>query len=247
VAADPRFSLCASKRFYAYFHQIPLEAVPADEAARLQKVLTERWSVKDLARAIVLDRAFSISHVESDDPEADRRALYKARPWQLARLVGDLTGFRWQLPFELDIGWGNIGLVDMMTDSFLGFEVMYGGIDGVNVTLPSHTSNASSVSVQDALAAQAAESVVENDFAFASSRKLLTAGDPAAADESSIRNQLVALELRLYGERHALDSVEITRGYELHQSAANAASGDPRRAWKTVIYAMLVDPRIVYF
>lgn len=247
IAADPRFSLCASRRFYAYFHQIPLDAVPADEAARLQKVLTERWSAKDLARAIVLDRDFAISHFEREDSALERRPLFKARPWQTARLIGELTGFRWQLPFDLDIGWGNIGLVDMMTDSFLGFEVMYGGIDGVNVTLPSHTSNASSVTVQDALAAQAAESVVENDFTFASSRKLLTAADPAAPDESSVRSQLVNLHLRLYGERHAPDSPEITRGFELYQSAENAASGDPRRAWKTVLYAMLVDPRMVYF
>jgi hypothetical protein len=247
MAADPRFSLCASLRFYAYFHQIPLAAVPADEAARLQGVLMERWSAKDLARAVVLDSGFAVSHVESDDPERDRRALFKARPWQLARLIGDLTGFRWQLPFDLDIGWGNVGLVDMMTDSFLGFEVMYGGIDGVNVTLPSHTSNASSVTVQDALAAQAAESVVENDFSFASSRKLLTAGDPAAIDRASVEKQLAVLHLALFGERHAPESPEIARAYELFQSAVNAASGDARRAWKTVIYAFLVDPRVVYF
>ena len=247
IAQDPRFSLCAARRFYAYFHQLPLEAVPADEAARYQNVLAKGWSAKELARAIVLDDAFAVSHVTTDDPESDRRALFKARPWQLARLVGDLTGFRWQLDFDFDIGWGTIGRVDLVTDAFLGFEVLLGGIDGVNVTLPSHTSNASSAVVLDALAAQAAEHVVENDFAFTASRKLLTAADPNAGDDASVKSQLAALYERLYGERLAVDSPELERAHALYASAREAAQGDLRRTWKTVIYAMLQDPRIVYF
>src|SRR5690606_550586 len=123
--------------------------------------------------------------------------------------VGDLTGFRWQLPFDFDIGWGNIGLVDLMTDAFLGFDVMYGGTDGVNVTLASHTQNASSAIVQDALAAQAAEYVVENDFQWPSSKKLLTAADVSATDEPSVRSQLAGLMERLFAETHAPDSPEV--------------------------------------
>src|SRR5262249_49553953 len=36
IANDPRFSLCAAKRFYGFFHQIELADVPAERARDLQ-------------------------------------------------------------------------------------------------------------------------------------------------------------------------------------------------------------------
>jgi hypothetical protein len=247
MAQDPRFSACAARRFYAYFHQIPLADVPAERAAQLQSVLVRNWSAKELIRSIVLADDFAVSHVEVDDPERDRHALFKARPWQLARLIADLTGFRWEMDFDFDIGWGRIGHVDLMTDAFLGFEVLSGGIDGVNVTLPSHTMNASSSIVLDALAAQAAEQVVENDFQWLDSRKLLTRIALDDTSEGAVREQLSDLQGRLFGTLAAADSADTTRAWQLYQAALGEAGGDAKRAWKTVLYAMLQDPKVVYY
>ena len=37
IAADPRFSLCTAKRYYAYFAEVAIGDVPFDVAADLQK------------------------------------------------------------------------------------------------------------------------------------------------------------------------------------------------------------------
>jgi hypothetical protein len=214
--------------------------VPPERAAQLQSVLVRKWSAKDLIRSIVLADDFAVSHVDTDDPERDVHALFKARPWQLARLIADLTGFRWEMDFDFDIGWGRIGHVDLMTDAFLGFEVLSGGIDGVNVTLPSYTMNASSSIVLD-------EQVVENDFQWMDSRKLLTRIGLDDTSESAVREQLAALQGRLFGTLAAVDSADTTRAWQLFQAALGEAGGDAKRAWKTVLYAMLQDPKVVYY
>lgn len=246
IAQDPRFSLCAARRFYSYFHQIPLDAVPLDRAAELQSALTASWSAKELAKAIVMHDDFRLSYVDSEDPEQDRRALFKSRPWQLARSMADLTGFRWETRLDIDIGTGNVGLVDMMTDNFFGFEVLAGGIDSVNVTIPAHTMTATTSLVLGALASQGAERVAEDDFAFPSSAKLLRDVTETDRDEAKIRAQLVALHAKLYGQLVESDSEDVTLAYALFEDAL-ADGGDVKRAWKTVLYAMLQDVRMAYY
>ena len=62
-----------------------------------------------------------------------------------------------------------------------------------------------------------------------------------------VREQLVELELRLYGASVTADSPEVTEAYELWKGALAEASGDPKRAWKTTLQAMLEDARLVYY
>ncbi len=253
IAADPRFSLCAAKRFYAYFHQLPLAEVPRERAAELQAVLTARMSAKDLARAIVLSDDFRISHAATDDAEVngaraiDHRFMLKARPWQLARMVEGLTGFRWEAYLNTSLGYGTVGRLDMMTDSLFGFNVLAGGIDSVNVTLPANTMTASASLVVRGLAARAVEHVVDSDFEFASSAKLLRKVREQNVDEASVRAQLVDLELRLYGAVVTPESPEVTSGWELFQGALRESGGDARRAWRTTLFALLQDPRLLYY
>jgi hypothetical protein len=253
IAADPRFSLCAAKRFYAYFHQVPLAEVPRERAAQLQAVLATRMNAKDLARAIVLSDDFRISHAATDVAEVngaraiDHRFLLKARPWQLARMVEGLTGFRWEAYLNANLGYGTVGRLDMMTDSLFGFNVLAGGIDSVNVTLPANTMTASASLVVRGLAARAVEHVVDSDFEFASSAKLLRKVREQNVDEASVRAQLVDLELRLYGAVTTSDSPEVTSGWELFQGALKESGGDARRAWRTTLFALLQDPRLLYY
>jgi hypothetical protein len=253
IAADPRFSLCAAKRFYAYFHQVPLADVPRERAAQLQAVLTARMSAKQLARAIVLSDDFRISHAATDGAEVngaraiDQRFLLKARPWQLARMVEGLTGFRWEAYLNANLGYGTVGRLDMMTDSLFGFNVLAGGIDSVNVTLPANTMTASASLVVRGLSARAVEHVVDSDFEFASSAKLLRKVREQNVDEASVRAQLVDLELRLYGVVTTSDSPEVTSGWELFKGALGEAGGNARRAWRTTLFALLQDPRLLYY
>lgn len=257
MAADPRFSACAARRFYAYFHQIPLGDVPQDRITDLQRVLTSRWSAKDLTRAIVLDEDFQVSHVEGGedgsfgdvvrDPgaPAEDRQLFKARPWQLANTIEDLTGYRWETRLDADLGWGTIGRIDLMRDSLFGYEVLAGGIDAVNVTLPAHELTATASLVVRNLAAHAAEYVVEQDLRYPSSAKLLHIAEDEQS-EDALRTQIAALHARILGELVEARSPEVDESYALF-SASRGDIQSNRRGFKVLIFAMLQDSRLLFY
>jgi hypothetical protein len=256
IAGDPRFSLCTARRFYAYFHQVDLEAVPMDAEIELQHVLLESgYDAKALTKAIVLSDEFLVSHVEVSeddelDPADDVVGVKKARPVQLDALFADLTGFRWTTDLTIfasaELPWG-LGNVDLMNDSFLGYGVLAGGLDSIYVTRPSHTYSATVSLVLRTLAQLAADHVVESDFAVdADERKLLGLVEPGTSDEATVRAQLVDLHLRLFGERVEADDADVDDALALW-SAALEHGGDPRRAWKVVLAALLQDARIAYY
>jgi hypothetical protein len=249
MARDPRFTTCAARRFYSYLVQVPQAQVPFGEISDLNDVfVSSGQSAKALARAIVLSDAFRQSHAAQDNDGESLHGMMKVRPEQLARVVEDLTGFRWQTRLPIDFGTGQIGRIDLMTDSLFGYSVLAGGTDGQAVTQPAHTMSATSALALRGLAAQAAPYAVDSDFAETDTlrRWLLRRVEADTTDEAAIRAQLVDLELRFYGETHAPDADAIDDAWALW-SAANAASGDPHRAWVTTLYAMLQDVRLAYY
>jgi hypothetical protein len=146
----------------------------------------------------------------------------------------------------IDIGYGEIGNVDLMTDSLFGFEVIAGGIDSVNVALPSHATTASSTIVTRALALRAAEAVVEADLEYPSSAKLFTAFSPDDADEAAVRAGLAELHLRLFGQSLGPDSSEVEDAYALFSSVIDQGE-TARRAWKLTLAGLLQQPRMVFY
>jgi hypothetical protein len=251
IAHDDRFSLCAAKRFYAYFTQTRLEDVPLDVAAGYQKVLVDSgMNAKALARAIVLSDAFRTSYALNDDAGATLVGLHKARPEELARMVADLTGFRWKTRVDLMLDGpsnGSVGTVELTTDSFLGFKVQAGGIDSYFVTLPSYTYNATASLFLRSFSEEAANFAVESDFSLpAAQRKLLTHIEATDTSEASLRAQLADLHDRIFA--HSVDpaSSDVTDSLNLF-NAALALSNDSKRAWKTTLAAMLQDFSIAYY
>jgi hypothetical protein len=245
IARDPRFSLCATERFYAFFHQIELPDVPEARAHDLQQIFeASGFRAKDLAREIVLADDFRVSHALDEKVEAKTIGYKRATPEQLARLFDDLTGYRWMG----DTGIGQ-GTVEMATDSFFGFRVLAGGIDAFSVTRPSRTFNATSNLFFAELAEHAADHVVEHDFATVdqSARTLLKNIGEVEVDETLVRAQLADLHLRLFGEAVAPDSSEVGETYALFDALYQSSSRDARRAWKGTIAAMLEDLRIVTY
>lgn len=254
VAADPRFSLCAAKRFYGYFNEMSPFEVPLEVASPLQDAFVAGgMNARQLVKSIVLGDDFRAAAGPEGAPGGH---LLKARPAQLARLIEDLTGFRWKvrLDFELPTGQGapvgKIGEVDLMTDSFFGLEVLAGGLDSVAVTQATHTMTPTSALTLRTLASLAAQHVVTNDFAQAdpAQRKLLRRISGAAeANEVTLREQIASLYLRLYGVGADKDGDDVKATYDLFTSARQAAGGDAARAWTTTLFAMLQDARITYY
>ncbi|TPV94641.1 MAG: DUF1588 domain-containing protein [Myxococcales bacterium FL481] len=253
IASDPRFTLCAARRFYAYFHQIPLADVPHDVAATLQRsFIASGLDAKALTKAIVLADDFRVSHFPTADPEQldERLGLKKLRPLQMRQLFSDLTGFEWVTDLrhvgQPDLPQG-LGRPNLLDDSFLGFQVLAGGVDGIFVTQPAHTYNASSSLVLSTLAAFAAQHVVDTDLAVTpAQRRLLTLVEADTTDEVMILAQLDALHLRLYAQPTTADDPELAQTIGLWR-AAFQRSQDPVRAWKTTLTAMLQDVRIAYY
>ena len=251
IAHDDRFSLCAAKRFYSYFTQTRLDDVPLEEAAKYQKVLVDSgMNAKALARAIVLSDAFRTSYALNDDAGTSLVGLHKARPEELARMVADLTGYRWNTQVNLSLdgpNTGTVGTVNLVTDSFLGFKVQAGGIDSYFVTLPSFTYNATASLFLRSFSQEAANYAVESDFALpAAQRKLFTRIEAIDTSEASLRAQLADLHERLYAHHLDSSSSDVTDSLTLFNSAL-ALSNDSRRAWKTVLAAMLQDFSIAFY
>ncbi len=243
IAADPRFWSCTTRRFYAYFNQLDLDAVPLQTVAQYQDVFVDSgFDAKALTKAIVLSDEFRISHWE-EEVEGDAFGVKKARPLQLAQLVRDTTGFAW----ITGMGEYGLGTVDLMADSFLGYQVLAGGIDSVFVTRPSHTYSATNSLVLQNLAREAAHFVVETDFAQpAGQRRLLTLVEPAETEEGIVRDQIVALHAKIYGELTDAASASVDETYGLF-AAAVAQHGDAARAWKLVVMAMLQDVEVAWY
>lgn len=250
IADDPRFSLCAARRFYSYLTQTDLDRVPAETAAALQGVLIDSgMDAKALAKAVVMGEAFRSSHAPDDDQAEDLVGIKRVRPRQLGRMVQRLTGYRWRTSLPIDFGgYGQVGEVDLLEDAFFGFKVLGGGMDSTSVTRASHTTNATAALVVDNLAARAARHVVNGDFTTSdrSKRKLLTLVDEDDTDPELLTDQLRELSLRFYGEDLPADDPMIQQALALHQDAREA-SGDGRRAWQLTLYAMLQDIRMTHY
>ncbi len=249
IADDPRFARCAALRYASYLTEVPRHQVPNAWVARLQEALVDSsFSIKQLAKAIVLSDEFRVSH-DTDAMRADATVgTLKARPEQLHRMLADLTGFSWattsQARLRANLPYGTANLLE---SDFIGFRVLAGGIDSYFVTSPVHTMNATSSLVAKTAAEAAAEFVVDHDAAAQpAQRTLFTIAAVGATDEAKIREQLAYLHARIYGELVAPDSPEVDETFALYTDAYTETT-NRARAWKLTLIGMLSDFRSLFY
>ena len=169
----------------------------------------------------------------------------RARPFQLANLFQQLTGYEWLLDPEL-IGEPGTPL-SMARSSFLGFEVLAGGHDSYFQTEPDRTVNVTTSLFVKKMATDAASWTVEQDFeAQAEERRLLQLVAKNESSEAAIRDQLVWLFRRLYGQRVETDDASVDDAYAIF-SAVHERTGSTQTAWKATLTAMLQDLHIVFY
>ncbi len=262
IADDPRFSECQVRQFYGYYGQVDPTEVDIGTALDLQASFEDSgFDARQLAIDSVLRDEFAI--LRSNDPVnfpvPAGGGLLTVRPEQYARIVEDLTGWRWMAvgdQADCNSGSNNTvqvygnqcwGAVDLSDSDLYGFRAMSGGIDGVTVSRPTHTATPTKLLTMSALAADAAGYVVTNDFALpATSRRLLWAVESSTVDEASIRAQLAQLHLRILAEFVAADSPQVDLSYGVF-AFAMSENPDPAAAWKLTLTAMLQDPRMTFF
>jgi hypothetical protein len=256
IANDPRFSLCAARRFYGYLGQVDVDSVPLDVAAPLQQIFADSgYDAKALARAVVLSDAFRASHLTDAEETEHIAGLQVVRPRHYGRMLEELTDFEWRInPDSATCGLGEIyrcwGEDDLSAGSAFGFTAMAGGIDSQLVTIPTHTMTPVRALFYSALASEAAGYVVPRDAAVSSpeQRELFTTlSSLQASDESSIRSQLEELHLRVLGEFVLTNSIEVNESYALFSVALTNSGGDTQEAWKVVLSALLQSDRAIFY
>ena len=257
IAQDFRFTNCAARRFYAYLHQTSLDDVSDEDVETYSAVLTDSGEqAKALAKAIVMADDFQIARVVPVDAQnptedelavADAFGLLKARPEALGAMMEDLTGFSWVVDLTgIGAPEDSLGLIPMLNDSFVGYGVLAGGVDAQYVVRPSHTYNGTASLVIDALAREAAHFVVENDATEPANARILFGASPEDTDEATVRDELVAMNRRFYGDTVSADDPAIDADYDVFRGALEITS-DASRAWKTTLTGMLQDARVAYY
>jgi hypothetical protein len=247
VADDPRFAECTARRFRAYLHQEELHDAPVRTIAPLQSdFIASGYDAKALAKQIVLSDAFAVAGVEGG-AEAAGPSLRSIRPEQLARTIEDLTGFAHRVNPGCSFD-GCFHDVNLTTSDRFGFRAMAGGVDGLQVTRPTHTPTPTKVLYHRYLAAEAAAWVVEADFAEPDpdARKLLWRVEADTLGGKSVRDQIAWLHGRILGEFVEPDGPTVDATYALFQ-ATTQGGATPAHAWEVVITALLQDPRMMFY
>lgn len=250
IADDPRFTLCAARRFYSYLAQVPLDEVPLEVASELQSsFIASELDAKELAVQVVLSDAFAASHGTTDAAAEGIVGYKKIRPSQMSGIVEASTGYRWEAQVDLAVNSLDApayGLTNLYLDPLLGYGVLAGDQDGYQVLVPLHTFNATGLLTQRAFALQIASHVVEEELGGDAQRRLLlTEVDADTTDEDAIRAQLALLHLRLHSKFVEPDSDRVDASYALWADAA--ALADTTRAWKVTLTALLQDPDFLFY
>jgi hypothetical protein len=266
IAADPGFSNCSVKRFTSVLTGVSmrqLEANNLDELDRLHDWFLETdYNAKKLIEEIVMSPFYrqagpgapmvaAYDELDELNPATkDANELHGLKllsPEQLNRMLRDLTGnakgnnpdgFGWKM--EAPEGY------DLFENDIFGFRMMAGGYDSMFVTAPAHTVNATHILTLRMASQDAANKLIDADFSQnASDRRLMTEVGANDTNENDIRNQLVVLNLLLYGEVVDVNHADVTSAWQLW-STVNARQ-DSTYAWKITLGAMLADVRVAFY
>jgi len=245
IADDPRFSMCAARRFYGYFMQVDPADIPDPTAASLQDALIAAgMRVKPLIKSIVLSDDFRAVGARADSPASALVGRKTTRPEQLGRLLASLTGYTWtggSAPGgrgkKAGKAAGRHADVSLLDTDLFGFRAMAGGVEGVQITEPSFAYSPTRALVLQTLASEAASHA-------AAEGELLTIAD-GDTSEPAVRRQLVDLHARLLVETLPASDLAIDAGLALFRASLPRPQ-DTRHAWTVVLTALLQDPRIAF-
>jgi hypothetical protein len=202
--------------------------------------------VKPLVKAIVLSDDFRAAAVRGDSPAAALIGRKTTRPEQLGRLIADLTGYTWtgtptvggkgrKLSKAQAARFGDVSL--LQTDLF-GFRAMAGGVEGLQITEPSHAYSPPARSSSRPSPPRPPPS--RSPRATCSRSPTATPPSPPSASSSSTSTPACSPR-PVAAEDPAVDA-----GLALFKAGLGPAKPDTPRAWTLVLTALLQDPRIAF-
>lgn len=230
IATDPRFARCAAETAAELYWRRPLRV---DDHDRVDRVLdayeADGQRFKAAVRAATDAAVYGAGGLTADATDTERASENTVRLMDgplLDTVLTELTGFDW-----VAAGF------EVLDNDTYGYRVMAGGVDGEQVTRSQTTPSLTwSLTVRRAAegAAQTATEHLGESGALLGGVTLETRpGDPA------FDTTLDALHWRLYAERptdawHEEATALWEAAYDQHGASD---------AWRTVLVAMLRDPR----
>lgn len=235
IAADPRFHRCAAETMAAALWRREVGMADFDRVEAFRDAYeADGLRMKALLRAITDDPVYRAGALAPDAPAEVVAREFPVRLLsadQLASSARNLSGFTWRS-----------NGAELLADDVVGYRVLGGGVNGVNVTRPQQEPGLTWALVVERLAQATAYTAVTNDLAEGADRRLLRhvtvdtrPGD--AAFDAELRD----LHWRLFAERpDDARLAEVTALWE-----AVAAESDASTAWIAVLTALLRDPAYV--
>lgn len=241
IAADERFVDCAVETVFSGLTQRVVEDADWTELqAHRQSFVDGGLVLRELVRSIVHSDSYRAQRF-LDPGLAERVPTVKTvSPGQLASVVEDLTGYRWEFDGREGLRRNDRGLV-----------VLGGGIDSELVTTPSYDPSVGLALIQERLAQAAGHHVAQHDLDPARQRSAIllayvTAEDRPETAPAAFDAQIRELYLRITGEVLAEDAAEpaelIVLWKQLYSVDASAVS-----AWAGIVSVILRDPRVLFY
>ncbi|HCH62583.1 MAG: hypothetical protein CL927_18595 [Deltaproteobacteria bacterium] len=240
VAEDQRFVDCAVQTVWEGLTQRTMVGEDWQELSGHTDVFMENGlRLKPLLRSIVNSEEYLAKYVLDEALSVRMAGVKTASPQQLSNIVAHSTGFRWEF-----------GGRDLLTDQGSGVPVLLGGIDSLSVQKRSYNPSVGTVFVQKRLAYAAAWHVVERDFAADNTQpelmKWVLVEDTPDSNPEGFEEQIRQLYLHVTGVPLAARAPEpaglVTLWRQVH-----SVEGSPKKAWASVITAVLRDPTVIAY
>lgn len=236
LASDPRFPTCAVEQaFKLLLRREPTLADQERLNAHREAFLAGDLTFRALFRSLVHDAAYRAGDTDDELAVPEKLATVE----MLASQVVDLTGFHW-----------TYADYDMLATDTYGLRTLGGGVDGYTVTSSATAPSATSALVLEAVAeASSAYAVAAEQEMAAEDRRLFREIDfdeTPESDAEAMVAQIVALHLRIFGNRVDADGEEVAANLALW-SDLYAVEGRPAAAWQGLLSALLRDPDFVLY
>ena len=229
IAADPRFTTCATERVYEGLMGRP--AVPADREAidaHTEAFKAGGLTLRALIRSILADPVYR-GEDDGHRPVIERKIM---SPEILDDAIYALTSYRMTLEG-----------VHMLRSDNHGLHILGGGLAGSSGDFPPTTSNVTRALVQGRVAETAAWALVHE----MPERAEALFGEVDLDEGRPDAQAFVRLTLRVLGRSLGEDDPEIEELGALWRDLVERAELSPREAWAGVLSALMRDPRFVLY
>lgn len=234
IAADGRYVECTVERMseLLWHRKTKVEDFETLEVMR-QDFQSNGLRLNSLIKSILLSDDYQVGYLQDDADEEAEESLKTLRLLtadQIESSIYQLTGFKWSF-----MGY------NMLQNDTIGYRILLGGIDGVNVKAPARNPSLTQQLTLKRLSQAAADHLIDNDWDASMEQKRLFKDydlQSITADSPEFEELLRYLHLHLYSKEATADRLVIDK----QNWSTIAQSSTNKQAWKSLLSVMIRDP-----